>query len=336
MNTTIATPEPARSSGSETAVRVVAPGRLHLGFLDLAGTLGRKFGSLGISLDSPATSVRLSRSDRLAVSGPDAERAAVTVERVARQLGLDSAVRLVVETALPPHSGLGSGTQLGLAVGAGLAMLQGRHISPRDIGAALGRGARSAIGIGAFTQGGVILDGGKASGNPMPPPILSRLPFPETWRIVLVYDHAHRGLSGTDEVSAMAALPPFPETLAGHLARLTVMVALPAVAEGDVRHFSEAVGEIQRRLGDHYASVQGGRYTSETVAEIMGSIEAAGVPGVGQSSWGPTGFAIFGDAAEAEGLMAAMRARYADRPGIAFDCVRGANRGAHIEWLAGG
>lgn len=316
------------------AVRIAAPGRLHLGFIDLSGTLGRRFGSLGITLDRPSTVVRMALSDRLTASGPDAARARMAVEKAAEQFNLDSAVEVTVESALPPHSGLGSGTQLGLAVATGLCLLNNKNLTSREIGAALGRGMRSSIGIGAFSEGGVILDGGKKIGSDAPPPILSRLAFPEDWRILLVYDRSHRGLSGPEEVAAMENLPPFADTLAGHMARLAIMVALPALAEGDVHYFSAAIGEMQRLLGDHYAGVQGGRYTSDAVAEVMDWLESLGYRGIGQSSWGPTGFAIIGSPEEAERLITEARARFGDRPSLAFDCARGSNAGARIEWLA--
>jgi beta-ribofuranosylaminobenzene 5'-phosphate synthase len=53
--------------GEETAgaVRVVAPARLHLGFLDLHGGLGRKFGSLGVTLDEPRTALTVRRAETL-------------------------------------------------------------------------------------------------------------------------------------------------------------------------------------------------------------------------------------------------------------------------------
>ncbi|GLK69943.1 GHMP kinase [Ancylobacter dichloromethanicus] len=334
VNTTTRQFRTASEQLDRAAVRITAPGRLHLGFLDLAGTLGRRFGSLGITLDRPSTVVRLRRAGRLVASGPDAGRAVAAVEKAAARFGLDKRVEVVVEAALPPHSGLGSGTQLGLAVATGLCLINGLDISPREIGAALGRGARSAIGIGAFTEGGVILDGGKKRGSEAPPPVLSRLPFPENWRILLVYDQGHQGLSGIEEVQAMEGLPPFADTLAGHMARLAVMVALPALAEGDVDYFAAAVGEMQRLLGEHYASAQGGRYTSGSVAEVMDWLEARGLRGLGQSSWGPTGFAILGSPEEADQLLSEARLRFGDRPALAFDCARGSNAGARVEWLA--
>src|SRR5262245_29255478 len=56
-------------------VAVTVPARLHVGFVDLNGGLGRRFGSLGIVLDTPSTSLSLTRSNLLSAEGPGAARA---------------------------------------------------------------------------------------------------------------------------------------------------------------------------------------------------------------------------------------------------------------------
>lgn len=329
-------PKRSADHGAATlrAVTVQAPGRLHVGFLDLGGSLGRKFGGLGLSLDAPFTAVTLRHGRTGPARGPDAARADAILTTIATALDLSDDVALDIEAALPAHAGLGSGTQLGLAIGVGLARLHGRDLAPRIVAELLGRGQRSSIGLGAFETGGVILDGGRGERD-LAPPIVSRIAISPDWRILLVFDHAIAGLSGSRETAAMAALPPFPESLADRLCRLAVLGALPAAAEGDALAFGQAVGEMQRRLGDHFAQAQGGRFTSSDVADALAAIEACGVPGVGQSSWGPTGFAVLGDAEEAEALAAAMRLRFADRPNLAFEVVRGASRGADITISAG-
>ncbi|MBS7589271.1 GHMP kinase [Ancylobacter defluvii] len=314
-------------------VRIIAPARLHLGFLDLSGSLGRRFGSLGLTLDQPTLSLKMVPADELTATGPDASRARAAVERVATHFEFDPRVAITVERALPPHAGLGSGTQLALAAGSALAMLRGRPLDARTLTAALDRGARSGIGMGAFAEGGVLLDGGKAAGRDTPPPILARHPFPADWRLLLAFDDKSQGLSGSEEVTAMNALPPFEDTLAGHLCRLTLMVALPALVEQDCAAFGAAIGEIQARLGDHYARAQGGRYTSKDVAAAMEFAAAEGASGVGQSSWGPTGFAILGAPDAAEQLAARLRQRFAHRPNLSFEVARGRNAGARTEWL---
>lgn len=310
-------------------VRVTAPARLHLGFLDMNGGLGRRFGSLGLTLDGMATTVRVRPSDRLRAAGPSAERALKAARTVCDRFRWPASAELTVEEAIPEHVGLGSGTQMGLAVGTALAQLYGRPLPVRKLAAELERGARSGIGIGAFENGGVILDGGRGTSDD-PPPIVARLPFPDSWRVLLILHRDGQGLHGTAEVQAFKALPPFPAERAGHLCRLMVMAALPALIDGDADRFGQAVGELQRTVGDHFAPVQGGRFTSPAVADALAWLEAEGIPGVGQSSWGPTGFAIVGDARRAEALLAEARRRWAGSP-LEFHLFRGRNDGATLE-----
>jgi predicted sugar kinase len=72
---------------------------------------------------------------------------------------------------------------------------------------------------------------------------------------------------------------------------------------------------------------------SRNVAAALAWLEAEGIAGVGQSSWGPTGFGLIGSEAEAAALLAAARRRWPADSGLAFTLSRGRNRGADIEVL---
>ena len=74
--------------------------------------------------------------------------------------------------------------------------------------------------------------------------------------------------------------------------------------------------------------MQGGIYSSPAVAAALQAIAANQTAGVGQSSWGPTGFAFVESAGEAERALAAVRAASRDTPAIAYAVVTGRNRGA--------
>ncbi|MGH6927150.1 MAG: hypothetical protein ACREEV_02440, partial [Dongiaceae bacterium] len=100
--------------GMRDCVTVSVGARLHLGFLDLNGGLGRRFGSLGLAIEEPQTVVELSRDLRDSANGPQAERAGQHLARLASHLGLPAGHRLVIHEAVSPHAGLGSGTQLAL------------------------------------------------------------------------------------------------------------------------------------------------------------------------------------------------------------------------------
>lgn len=328
-------PTPATTSvaGPAEEVRVSVPARLHLGFLDMNGGLGRRFGSLGITLDGPSTRVVLRHGEGLSATGHDAARARALLERIVAALGLAPGHHLRVERAIPPHVGLGSGTQMALAVGAAVCRLHGLEHGAREIATILGRGVRSGLGVASFEAGGVMLDGGRGDAD-APPPVLSRLPFPEEWRILLISDRARRGVHGERERTAIARLPAFPAERAAHLCRLALMVALPALAEGDLARFGGAVAELQREVGDHFAPAQGGRFASPAVARALAWLESEGVAGVGQSSWGPTGFALLGSHEEAGRLLAAARRRWPEGGDLGLAVCRGRNSGCETEAVA--
>ncbi len=312
------------------AVRVVAPARLHLGFLDLNGGLGRRFGSIGLGIDQPRTDLILSRSPTPSASGPDSERALAALGRFSSALSLDTSYRVDIQSAIPPHSGLGSGTQLALAVGSALAALEGFDHSPHALGDLVDRGARSAIGMASFTDGGFIVDGGRGP-EAKPPPILMRTPFPEAWRILLILDGRTAGVHGDAETQAFAALPPLPETAAGHVCRLVLMQLVPGLIESDIAVFGAAVGEIQSIVGSHFAAAQGGsHWTSAAVGRIAEALKHTGAHGIGQSSWGPTGFAFAPSQEIADHLYESV-IEDARAEGLQILIGRGRNRGASVE-----
>jgi beta-RFAP synthase len=312
---------------SEHPVTVTVPARLHLGFLDLHGGLGRRFGGIGLAIDTFRTRIRMRRATAMRVTGAERERLAAHVETMRQALQRDDAYHVEVLENVPAHAGFGSGTQLALAVAACMRRL---HDMPPDIASdaiTLGRGTRSGLGVGLFQQGGLAVDGGRGTSE-RPAPIVSRLPFPDAWRVLVVLDPARQGAHGTDELAAFGALGAFPERDAAHLCRLVLMKALPALAEHDIARFGAAIGELQARLGDHFAAAQdGARFTSPAVAAALAAMERAGAQGIGQSSWGPTGFCFAPSQAEAERLAAAAGAQAA---GLNIRICCGLNRGAEI------
>ena len=303
---------------------MVAPSRLHLGFLDLNGGLGRRFGSIGLAIEEFGVRLRIAHGSSSAALP---ERARRILAAAADRLGAQGPVALALGGAIPEHVGLGSGTQLGLAIACGLAALGGRRIPARDLAAIVDRGARSGIGIGAFDQGGFLVDGGRGEGD-APAPIVARAEFPPEWRLVLVFDGERNGLSGSAETAAFARLPTFPPELAGHLCRLTLMRLLPGLAERRFEAVAGSIGEIQARVGDHFAPAQGGRYASPRVAEALAWGEASGFAGIGQSSWGPTGFILVPEESRARRLRDELAARF-PAP-LSFRLCSGRNRGAEI------
>lgn len=311
---------------TEAGVEVLAFARLHLGFLDLNFSLGRRYGSIGLALDAPRLRLVLRRSPLTRVHGPEQARAAETLAFLVRRFGLRDDHDLRIDEAIPAHAGLGSGTQLALSIAAALRALHGLDSDLADDARVLGRGARSGVGLGLFQGGGFVVDGGRGA-DEVPPRVVARARVPEAWRVLLVTDPGHEGLSGQRERAAFAALPAMPAEGAGLICRLVLMQALPALVDSDLTAFGDAIARIQVMLGDHFAPAQGGRFTSPRVGRAMGVLAAAGAVGIGQSSWGPTGFAFVADDAAARRAVAALGAA----EGLDILVCRALNSGAVVK-----
>jgi beta-ribofuranosylaminobenzene 5'-phosphate synthase len=311
-------------------ISVCAPARLHLGFLDLHGGLGRKFGSLGLSIKDVETALTAEYADDIDVTGPSAKRAEDYAEQVLSHFGINGGVKMSIKSAIPEHSGLGSGTQLSLAVASAISNLYDlSEQHPNRLAAVLHRGARSGIGIGTFMHGGFIVDGGRGE-NTEVPPVISHMSFPDNWRVVLIFDDEAEGINGVPERRAFNTLPPMDDAMSGLLCRLTLMQVLPAIREKDCERFGEAITRIQNIVGDYFADAQGGRFTSPFLKSILESMKNSGATGMGQSSWGPTGFAFFPDETLAFQAMKKVREEWQSESRLRFVMSKACNSKAKI------
>jgi beta-ribofuranosylaminobenzene 5'-phosphate synthase len=316
-------------SPSPASVTVTVPARLHLGFLDLNGGLGRRFGSIGLAINGLKTSITFNAASQPQVTGPESERVRGYLQAMQRALDIENTCHVRIDEVVPAHAGLGSGTQIALAVAAGVRRFHGLPLDVRGDAIRLERGARSGVGIGLFDHGGLVVDGGRGPLTTAAP-VVSRMPFPEQWRILVVLDPHRQGVHGPDEREVFSKLAPSSDGQAAHLCRLVLMKALPALAECDIAGFGSAIKEMQELLGDYFAAIQGGsRFSSPDVAAALAALEDEGAYGIGQSSWGPTGFAFAPSAEEANRLVESIY-RHPRCRDLDIRTVTGLNRGAHI------
>lgn len=320
---------------------VDAPARLHLGFMDPSATMGRRFASLGLVIDGIGTRLEIAPSDRneialgTGVDTREATRLQHHLDTLQRRTGRDAPVCVTLSSVPPAHSGFGSGTQLALAIGHAFARFHRIDIGSAALARLLGRGERSGVGVAGFDRGGLLLDGGPGAGGAIAP-LLSRIEFPAEWRVVLVLDERIDGLSGVAERQAIETLPPFPRERAADVCHQVLMRVLPGAMERDFVPFAEGVSAIQRLVGAHFAPAQGGSmYTSGAVRRAIEWIEQRHRAATGQSSWGPTGFAILPSAQEAERAIEGARAAGAVDPALRLVVVCGRNHGARIGPVAG-
>lgn len=289
-----------------TTVRTAA--RLHFGFGNLSLVHARLYGGIGVTLDSPRLVVEgdpaIGVTVRDATDSETSFRRTVEsyAERASTLLDVDG-VAITVRERLPRHVGLGSGTQLALAVYAATAAAHERSVDVREAAPALGRGGRSGIGVAGFESGGFLVDGGHptsqfttdrpADGEWTVPPVTARHELPEDWRFVLVLPDAEPGRNGDDEEASMRSVVESADpSLADEISAVLTRRLLPAAAMGRRREFGAAVAEIGRLNGAWYTDAQGGVFRPP-VGRIVEALRTHPVlKGVGQSSWGPTVYGL--------------------------------------------
>ncbi|MBL8792332.1 MAG: beta-RFAP synthase [Planctomycetia bacterium] len=304
---------------------VEAVSRLHFGLFTLGGAThwpgcdgvasvpARRFGGVGLMVQQPGLRIRMQPADEWSAEGPLADRALSYACRLADGL-LGRTLppqKIILEHCAAEHAGLGTGTQLALAVA--LAVMSSAGIPWTEsfaltCASLLGRGTRSALGIYGFLQGGFLVEAGKADDEAISPLVFCN-DFPADWRIVLIQLPA-TGLHGSAERQAFAQLQalPIPPAATDTLARLALLGMIPALLDRDLPAFGEALYDFNRRVGELFAPVQGGPYAHPAAAEVVAFLRSRGVHGVGQSSWGPTLFAVI-EEARAEQLAEEIRRR---------------------------
>ncbi|MEX0679641.1 MAG: hypothetical protein WD063_21405 [Pirellulales bacterium] len=292
-------------------VEVVAPSRLHFGMFSFGQPSARQFGGAGVMVNQPGLKLRIAAADSFSATGPLADRAHSIVERLAGQRHESAlpACRIEVVDAPPEHVGLGTGTQLALALTAGLnAFRGGEPLDAQALAALSGRGGRSAIGTHGFLHGGFLVESGKCPGETLSP-LEFHAALPGEWRFVLICLEGEHGLWGDAEQRAFRDLPPVGLATSDELRREVARAMVPAVKAGEFERFSRSVYRFGREAGMCFSARQGSAFASPRIAELVEAIRSGGVEGVGQSSWGPTVFALVENERTARRLAESIRGR---------------------------
>jgi beta-ribofuranosylaminobenzene 5'-phosphate synthase len=275
-------------------VEVSTGSRLHFGLIGWGPQHERQFGGVGVMVAPPSLIVRASPDAHFSAHGPLADRAIAIVQRLATHWQLDTlpACRLEVVAAPPAHAGLGTGTALSLAiVSAVTEMLYRDQLTLEEMALITGRGLRSAVGARGFAGGGLIYEDGKAAGDVLGR-LKARVALPGEWRFVLIRTAGAPGLGGDDERRAFELVSSTPLRTANELRRIAEAQIISAARVGDFEGFSAAVGDYNRLAGNLFANIQGSNYANAEISELITVLLQRGIHGAGQSSWGPTVFAV--------------------------------------------
>jgi beta-ribofuranosylaminobenzene 5'-phosphate synthase len=275
----------------------------------------RRFGGVGIGLSEPRIVVEVQRAHNWSASGPSKDRA---LDAARRSLSYfdpipDACFHVDVLQCPPEHTGLGVGTALTMAVGAAVVSECGEEeLRYERLAVVLGRGLRSAVGLNLFRDGNFVIDAGKTATEEVGR-LAACIPVPSSWRVLCVRPNLPPRWFGVEEKRAFANAPKWPLSKIERLSRIALLDLAPTLWDANFAMFSEALYEFNRIAGEAFATVQGGPYADPQIGAIIAELRTLGCAGVGQSSWGPTIFALCESAEQAEELRRCLQATEAGR-----------------------
>ena len=286
--------------------------RLHFGLIDPAGSSGRLYAGAGVMVENPGIRLEAELAeggDRVTADDPIAARVEDFLNRFRKSTGCDAFFNIEISSCPADHLGLGTGTQLGMAIASACSNLLGLDGGIEAIAGRTGRGRRSAIGVHGFDRGGFLIDDGKTDERGLSA-LRTRIELPQAWRFLLVITPGHRGLSGQKEADCFKHLEAVPSQTVDRLEDLLKNVLVPAAEEDDWPAFSRALHEFGLLAGVPFQEAQGGPFSTLLAGEVAQHLRQAGIEGVGQSSWGPTLYALLPNQQEAETAVAELRSRF--------------------------
>lgn len=271
-------------------VEIETGSRLHFGLLCPSPDQRWYYGGIGMMIKDPGCRLSMSiladeAADRLEVDAGVQVRVEkfLTDFRASEQAKLP-AVCVKSHRDIALHSGLGTGTQLTLALAAGCRVLSGQGISRDVSGIArqFGRSRRSAVGTMGFISGGLLVDYGRWEDR------VERLEFPDEWRLVLIRPRQSAGLSGDSEETFFGDRKPLTQATLFELVRQIERQIVPAIEENHFAGFADGLQAYGDLAGADFAAMQGGLFSSPVMRDVLGQLKSLTQFTAVQSSWGPT------------------------------------------------
>ncbi|ADC47540.1 beta-ribofuranosylaminobenzene 5'-phosphate synthase MptG [Methanobrevibacter ruminantium M1] len=288
-----------------------APSRLHMSLIDLNGSYKRIDGGIGLALKDPQFVLQseetnekgytLEFADSISEDSREEciEKIPKAAEKIAELCDIESGFHFKVLEAYPPHSGLGSGTQISVCTAHLMTETVGQKYTSRELSTMVGRGGTSGIGTFAHDLGGFIVDGGhsleekpgflpSSASKAKPATLIARYDFPEEWDILLALPEVKEHMHDQQEVNVFQTYCPIPKTEVEQVSHLILMNLLPFLLEKDIVNFGWAIKELQK-VGFNKLE----HSLDASFLPTMEAIDEAGAYGTGISSFGPTLYTVF-------------------------------------------
>ncbi len=274
-----------------TRIDVTTGSRLHFGLICGTQQSGWEFGGIGMMVRKPSWKIRLTNEpgerDQISAGAEATERVQDFLRQI-RSTRTLAAVNVTITEEVPFHTGLGGGTQLGLALAASTELLSGVRPShdPYELAQIAQRAERSAVGTVGFRDGGFLIDHG-LPGSTTAARRVERLATPEAWRFVLVRPAQAQGLCGDEERRFFNKRVHMPANLVAELGRQIEQDLVQSIQDVQFDQFAASLESFGRAVGAFYASEQGDVFAHPVIRRLVTDLQRQGIQGTAQSSWGP-------------------------------------------------
>lgn len=272
-----------------TRILVLSPARLHFGIINPFNRKFKMYGCVGLAIDRPRTIVEVEEHSEDVIESDRYLEVKYCLERLREHFNIPK-VRIRTIQSIPKHVGLGSTTQLMLSIAKGLLTLFDIEVSIMEVAKILGRGKVSGIGTYIFQYGGLIIDSGKDKIEEFPK-LHARIEFPENWYFIITLPSEGRGLSEEEEEKIFSQNINIPEELVFKAQEILYRQFVPAIIDKDIEKFGKALTELQIIVGKMFINVQKDIYNPSCI-KVINILKKLDVLGIGQSSWGPTIYAL--------------------------------------------
>ncbi len=334
-----------------TSLRITTPCRIHLSLIDENGYTGRVDGGIGLMLDRPNVVFEASNSaEEFKIEAHRYYRESIEVineiaSKVFKKYNISNKnFHFNLKRYFPSHVGLGSKTQLSLAIAIAITKLKNfNNLTHKTLTKLVERGGTSGIGWKGFETGGFILDGGhdfgigkeketflpsSASTSVNPALTIFRHEIPENWRFVLVIPNIKKGAYGDEEISVFKDFTPIQRSEVNEISNQVIMKILPGIIKKDLACFGEGLKRIQN-LGFKKIEIA---LQHKVVKGLLHFFENYGLKAYGMSSFGPSIVGIVESDSEAEILLRKVQINQMHRGGHIYICKPN-NTGAKIEYI---
>ncbi len=334
-----------------TSLRITTPCRIHLSLIDENGYTGRVDGGIGLMLDRPNVVFEASNSaEEFSIEAHKYYRESIEVineiaSKVFKTFNISNKnFHFNLKRYFPSHVGLGSKTQLSLAIITAITKLKKYNkLSIKELTQLVERGGTSGIGWRGFETGGFILDGGhdygkgkekesflpsSASSSSNPAITLSRHNIPDNWRFVLVIPNVKKGAYGDEEIRVFQNYAPIPQREVNEVSHQIIMKIIPGIIKNDLKCFGDGLKRIQS-IGFKKIEIN---LQHQIVKDLLKFFEEYGLKAYGMSSFGPSVVGIVESDSEAEELLKTVQKNQKNGGGHIYICKPN-NSGARIEYI---